>query len=388
MFYGAAQALGHSRKHRATVTQHRATEFQGRLSLDKISHLTVSKFRRRNIGRKGSRFAKGRGAMTKLPVFGTFGNAFGFAFTNFFTCFRLAWLPFSLLIIASQAVAWYVTDKMVSAVVTDPEPTPHIVFQQIFQHMDRFALLQGTLMILQAIVIAAVAVSIHRVILFGDRRPNSYLNFAFGKTEILYLLMTAIMLLLVMTLMAVILTPTIYALANGDFTSFFSQFEKFPQNMPNLMASGTFGVLMFAYLAGWIIVVFFMLRLAVWPPSVVATGRLSPSEAWNLTQGNAWRIIGLFVLTGIAIDFILLSIFGVGMANGGFEMLQHMKTMRQTHNPLEMREAIRDGLQSYLPLIFVLYLCVAIFFTSLGVALVTYAYKALKGYHAVDPIPS
>lgn len=326
--------------------------------------------------------------MKKLPVFGTFGNAFGFAFTNFFTCFRLAWLPFSLLIIASQAVAWYVTNKMVSAVVTDPEPTPHMVFQQIFQHMDRFALLQGTLMILQAIVIAAVAVSIHRVILFGDRRPNSYLNFAFGKTELLYLLMTAIMLLLVMTLMAVILTPTIYALANGDFTSFFSQFEKFPQNMPNLMASGTFGVLMFAYLAGWIIVLFFMLRLAVWPPSVVATGRLSPSEAWNLTRGNAWRIIGLFVLTGIAIDFILLSIFGVGMANGGFEMLQHMKTMRQTHNPLEMREAIRDGLQTYLPLIFILYLCVAIFFTSLGVALVTYAYKALKGYHAVDPIPS
>ena len=69
-------------------------------------------------------------------------------------------------------------------------------------------------------------------------------------------------------------------------------------------------------------------------------------------------------------------------------MLQHMKTMRQTHNPLEMREAIRDGLQTYLPLIFILYLCVAIFFTSLGVALVTYAYKALKGYHAVDPIPS
>ena len=157
--------------------------------------------------------------------------------------------------------------------------------------------------------------------------------------------------------------------------------------MPNLMASGTFGVLMFAYLAGWIIVLFFMLRLAVWPPSVVATGRLSPSEAWSLTRGNAWRFIGLFVLTGIAIEIILLSFVGAGMANGGFELLQNMKTMRQTHNPLEMREAVRDGLQAYLPLIFVVYLCAAIFFTSLAVALVSYAYKALKGYHTVDPIP-
>jgi hypothetical protein len=47
----------------------------------------------------------------------------------------------------------------------------------------------------------------------------------------------------------------------------------------------------------YVLIIYLSLRLAVWPPAVVATNRISPREPWQITRGNVWRLIGAFILT-------------------------------------------------------------------------------------------
>lgn len=324
------------------------------------------------------------GLTMKLPVFQTFGNALGFAFSNFATCFRLAWLPFTLLFITEQVVGWFFRREFMQHLPTRPED-PRAIFQIFIEQWDRIATIQFSILLLQALVIAAVAVSIHRVILFGDRKEGSLVNFSFGKTEFLYMLMATAYALVILTILSSILVPTVYGLAGGDFQAFFAQFRNFPDNMKQFVGSGQFGVLMFAYIAAWIVAAYFMIRLAVWPPSVVATGALSPSEPWQLMRGNVLRFVGLIILTGIFMWIVMAALLATFMSQGGLEAIKGLQTLEH-QNPQEMQENLLNAMHPYLPVIYVFGLMAYVFMTSLGVALISYSYKALKGYDAASPI--
>jgi hypothetical protein len=206
----------------------------------------------------------------------------------------------------------------------------------------------------------------------------------------------------VIAIMGAVLAPAIYVAANGDFAAFFARFEDWPYNMNEFVASGAFVPIMFAYAAGWLVVIYFVLRLAVWPASVVATGRLSPVEAWRLTRGNVWRLIGLFVLTAIVIWIVVVPpvaayFYQVKMDAG--PMMQpggplDPEALKQASDPAAMRELMRQAmerqmqaLQPYAPLFWLCYLLFYVFFTGLSIALISYSYKALKGYDAKQPIP-
>jgi len=335
--------------------------------------------------------------MNKLPVFRTFGHAVGFTFANFFTIFRLAWLPFAALLIAMFALGLFAADIMTAGPLGKPMVDPFT----IGEHIAQFVFLEVTLILLQAIVIAAVAVSVHRVILFGDRRPGAYFNFAFGKTEFLYLTMGVLTAFIVIAIMGAVLTPAVFLAAHGDFAAFFARFEDWPANMPDLAASGALAPIMVAYSLGWLLVVYFMLRLAVWPPAVVATGRLSPAEAWRLTHGNVWRLIALFLLVSITLWLVV----GLPVAAYWYQLATHAGPMIQpgalapealqhASDPAAVRELMRQAmdrqmqaLQPYAPLFWFCYLLFYVFVTGLSVALISYSYKALKGYDAKEPIP-
>lgn len=104
----------------------------------------------------------------KLPVFSTFGSALGFALGSFLTCLRLAWLPVTLLFLTQQAVQWLVLDDMVGRMPDlkgVANENPLAAFQIILAMWQQMAPIQIALMLLQALVKVAVAVSIHRVIL-------------------------------------------------------------------------------------------------------------------------------------------------------------------------------------------------------------------------------
>ena len=116
--------------------------------------------------------------MNKLPVFRTAGRAIGFTLWNSFTIFRLAWLPISLLLAAQIGLSLYIMRLEGETLHTLPNPvTVGLILERVLAFNLAFV-------VLQMIAFAAVAVSIHRVILFGDRRPGQYFNFAFGKTAL------------------------------------------------------------------------------------------------------------------------------------------------------------------------------------------------------------
>ena len=326
----------------------------------------------------------------KLPVFNTFGNALGFAFGSFLTCLRLAWLPVTLLFLTQQAVQWLVLDDMVARMPDlkgmDQE-NPLVAFRIIGAIWQQMAPIQVALMLLQALVIAAVAVSIHRVILFGDRQEGSLLNFSFGKTEFMYMLMAAAMSIFVIAILASILLPAVYVVADGNLPGFIDGFRRFPDNVSELVRSGGFGLLGIAYLLAWLIVIYVSIRLAVWPPSVVATGSLSPAEPWSLMRGNVLRFIGLVFLCGVALWILMAGTAIAIFSQGGFESIKALQSLDH-QDPVGLQQHMRKQMTPFLPVFYVIVLLLYTFVISFSIALISYSYKALKGLSAADPIPA
>lgn len=326
----------------------------------------------------------------KLPVFQTFSHAFGFAVRNFFTCLRLAWLPITLLFVTQQAVEYYVLGMIGPHMMDADEHRPFTIFRKLFEVWDRIAIVQVSMLLLQGLVIAAIAVSFHRVILFGDRRAGSFVNFAFGRTEFLYMLMAASMGIITITILGAVLVPAVLLVSGGNPADWFTQLVNITDKMDDraaLQILRQFGSLGFAYLVALLISAYVLIRLAIWPPSVVATGHLGPAEPWSLTRGNVLRIIGLFMLTGFVVWILMVTLALSVFAGGGFEAIKGLQSLDH-QDPMELRRHVYETMQPWLPVIYVGILVAYTFITALVVGLISYSYKALKGYDANEPIPA
>jgi hypothetical protein len=380
--------------------------------------------------------------MHKLPVFRTAGNAIGFTLYNSFTIFRLAWFPFAALIVTEGALACALILSMGEKI--DGLPSPF----KIGEVLESALALNIIVLVLQAIVIAAVAVSIHRVILFGDRRPGHYFNFSFSKTEFLYILMGVISTIMFVTVLGVFFAPLMFLMASGDPLALVKSISDNPQNLPKVL-DGRIPFFLGTYFIAAIFIIYLSLRLAVWPPAVVARNRLSLGHAWRLTRGNVWRLIGAIVLTFgwiyILVAFATAAFFfdlyknripsppdvpavttpapaakdpSIGIAPetkventsppatsapSGDAKQPTPEAKPATPAPDAVprvvpetfprdRDVVRDRFERMLApftlLIWLIELFVYIYFTALAVALVSYSYKALNGYDAREPIPT
>jgi type IV secretory pathway VirB10-like protein len=219
--------------------------------------------------------------------------------------------------------------------------------------------------------------------------------------------------------------------------------------------------------AAYILVIYFSLRLSVWPPAVVATNRISPREPWQLTRGNVWRLIGAFILT-FGWIYVLVLVPAVGAywyyTNKMKAALPEVPAITapalpETEAPKDSglpqapagatpapsvapappalpappaapaqpqqpapaaapvapspatpppeaampeiapdsgvevdRDAARRQVEGmigpFAAVMWVVFLFMYIFFTALAVALMSFSYKALKGYEAHEPIPA
>jgi hypothetical protein len=373
--------------------------------------------------------------MNKLPVFQTVGNAMGFTLYNSFTIFRLAWLPFAAFMAAELALGVVLAQSLGVTIGEVPNPlTISMIFEKVL-------IVNIALGLLQALVVAAVAVSIHRVILFGDRRPGQYFNFAFGRTELLYVFMGILSALMFLTVVGVFFGPIVYFASGGDPVGLFDKLVKDPETLA-AMIKANLSVFLSLYFVLWVALVYLSVRLAVWPPAVVATNRLSFGEAWQLTRVNVWRIIGAFVLT----FFMLCALIALPLAVAAYQYYtvqmkavpsspavpavaapapvepaapavptappaatvqpqvpaapavletkpavpapQVLTAEDEKRNRERVREMVEQMSAPYAPLLWVIELIVYIYATALVVALVSYSYKALKGYDAREPIPS
>lgn len=395
--------------------------------------------------------------MNKLPVFRTAGRAIGFTLWNSFTIFRLAWLPIALLLAAEIGLSAYILQLEGETLRTLPNP---LTVGTILENVLAFYVV---FLVLQTIAFAAVAVSIHRVILFGDHRPGQYFNFAFGKTEFLYIIMGLLTALIVLTVLAAIFTPFVLIVSGGDPIGMFRKFADDPTTLTQMMQhgkqSGWMGAFWAVYFVAYVSIIYVSLRLTVWPPSVVATNRLSPSDAWQLTRGNVWRFIGAFILTFGWIYLIIIvpatvgaywyytnkmvppqdvpaitapatpdaaqpsheapppvvpegpsATSGAAPATSSTEpsmSAQHEPEAAspsapraapeaptpnvivmnvEKPDPEMVRRRLDETFGAFAPVMWVVFLLMYIYFPALAVALMSFSYKALKGYEPHEPI--
>jgi hypothetical protein len=321
------------------------------------------------------RYLRSGDLMRQLPVLETYRHAVWFAFSNFFTVLRLSWLPFLALAVAFAGLAFAVgmqLPQMLPGLGTTPvRPT------FVFDNIDFFLALQIVSGLVQAIVIAAVAVSIHRVILFGDRKPGVFFNFPFGAGELRYVLMGLLMIGIIVAVMGVILGPVALLVTGGDFVGFFEKLAS--GNVRDVAWSVP--PLVLGYLVGWLILIYVFVRLMIWPAAVVATGRLSPTQPWALTRGNVLNLIVLVILIAITCWAILMPF---ALAWGIVFATVIVPSLPSGDAP--NMEAFRDQLFFLIPAVVAFYVAIYVFFVGLSIAVVSYAYKALSGHELGAPI--
>lgn len=284
--------------------------------------------------------------MQKLPVLATTGQAFAFLRDEFGTILRLSWLLFLIVAI----VQYIATMGAIEAFRSSAD------FERAMQAMQESsgAGVRDLLVNLISVVAAAiVAVALHRVILFGDRRLGSFVPLAFGKVEFFFVLLPILGMLVFFGLFAVgalVVIP-----------------------LMTLMGPFAFTLLIGAFLA---IGLYVSVRLSLVFPLAVMTRRLRFAESWALTKGNFWRLFGVWILVSLPMLLLVAVIFMLSMPN-----LAGLNTT----DPRAKVDAFAAYLSSVIWIQTIGYFFVSIVGSALGVAVLSYSYKALSG-HAPDDI--
>jgi hypothetical protein len=243
-------------------------------------------------------------AERKLPGFEIAGAAFVFLARERWAILRLSWFPMLLATLA-----------------------------------ERFAEEQAGIIGSNFLTVAAwavIAVSLHRVILFGDRDPYTFLNVRFGKVQALFSILP-IAYLVVTTTMSALGLPTELHLKGGP------------------------AVVMWIVFA---VIIFLIARFCLVFPIAVVERRIDFAQAWLLSHGNVWRLIGVTLLVII-------------LAQMAYGLLEQTIFAVQKVTPAAMStEQFED---SWLRLL-VLDYPFSIALGALCVGILSFAYKALAGF--------
>lgn len=281
----------------------------------------------------GKRAWKGS-VLHKVPVFETAGHAYRFLLHEAGTILRLSWFPLVVVTIVQYLAVRAQFAAMRAAIETGGFKALSGLTTWHWQLLSAVATIFGT---------AVVAVALHRVILFGQREPGRLIHLAFGKVELLFAALPIIMLVPVS-----LLSLLVFGTASA------------PAMIPLML------VVMAAL---WGTVLFVFVRLSVIFPITVIEGRYQFGQAWHLTQGNFWRLVALWIVV-----FLPLSLVGIVIT-------AIAAPLRPTGtSPM----AMLDLIESRLPLQMVLSLVWSLVGGALGVAALSYSYKALIGRHPDD----
>ena len=320
--------------------------------------------------------------MHALPIFGITGRSLWFVLANLFTLFRLCWLPLAMLIATTYGMSYAIVQLA-------PNETVKTVAEA-----DAFFVGTMTELILNGIVLSVVAVHVHRIILFNDRRPDVYFAFPFGWTELLYVLMGTLTYVFLALLIGVItfIYFTLVSMAPTGAALLIAAMVEAATEAVQPKANPWIALLtVLTFIVGYILGLWLMLRLTVWPPAVVANNKLSLGEALGLSKGRVFELLGLMIASSLAYFAVLLA-FGIliaiaaslGSPDQAGEWVKAIDTKALVG---KVRDAIEgEPINPNAILFEFFYLLTA---TAYAVATLSYAYKALKGFdvdNAIDPL--
>lgn len=308
-------------------------------------------------------------AMNKLPIFSVLGRAVGFVFGELLTIVRLSWFPLLLLFAAS-----YFWQKYFFAQLTQTASAISVL-NIVNTPTGAGTMLLATWLfsLFQIVITAMVAVALHRIVLFGERKPGTLVLFSFGRAELLYVLMFFFYFIVIGGIFFVIGFSAAAILGTGRDLA--GQFFSWMPNPRDPRAGYMF--LAFALVVA-IPVVWFVCRTYVLPPAIVATRRFALGEVWNLTKGNVWRIIALNVLAILfllVVAFAILKFLPADMVPPAWHLdFYTAGTQPIGTETIKIMELQQENWILYMALNY----AAAILMGAFGVGLMSHSYKALK----------
>lgn len=265
--------------------------------------------------------------MIMLPVFATIATAYRFLFHKFWLILRLSWLP--LLIVTG---AQYFSDRTDSSTAGP--------FEDL--------ILQIALSCVQAIGYSVVAVALHRIILFGERKDRAN-ELSLGRVELLFVLAPIAVFLIVVVGIGVPFAGVVgIAIALGFAEA--------------LNAIGAILVLIFFFLSLYLFV-----RLMLLYPLAVILKRLAFSQSWIISRDNFWRLLGVMFLGSLPFFIAALVVEIPILRSHGFFSKLTVEGVRRLREDLAEAMVAFNYIASLVGL-------------PLGVALLCYSFKALAGF--------
>lgn len=273
--------------------------------------------------------------MYRLPVFATVNRAYAFLINDFSTIVRLSWLPLLLATIVQYVAAHAIYDSAVAALEARTPPSGD--WPSFWESVSGLIGIVGT---------AIVAVALHRVILFGDRKPGQFYHIAFGRTEMLFVALPV-----AVSLFFLLMSASFVTVESGAFLAAFSL------------------LLIFTFF-------YAMVRLELIFPITVVEGQYNFGRAWALTRGNFWRLLMAWIVAMIPLfaGFFLV-MFG---AFRGFGSLFDFSETDDASLAMLRRAVEAAEAAASIPMVAVGF-CFSLASGAVGAALLCYAYKFLSG---------
>ena len=276
-----------------------------------------------------------------LPVFATVATAYRFLLREIATVIRLAWFPFLVVAI----VQYFAAEAMLDGLAVDGAATAGQTIASPYDFVE---------WIVQVVVLAIVGVSLYRLILFGDRKPGQYIAFAFGRSEVLFIVLQVIV------FAGFLLVGLAWAIAFGN---------------PEVALTGWSAASpILIVVLNVVVLVYLLTRFSLVYPIVLAENRLDFLRSLEMTRGQFWRLLAVFVLGLLPLTLL------IGGLEAGFWLLV-VNDVSSRELPSDQAIAITKGLIVYQVSIFYVG---AILASGLTAALLSYAYKALRGLRPDD----
>jgi hypothetical protein len=279
--------------------------------------------------------------LVNLPVFATVATSYRFLLRELATVVRLTWFP--LLVVA--IVQYFAAEATLDGLAVSGGGIGEQAIASPYDLVE---------WIVQVVVLAIVGVSLHRLILFGDRKPGQYIAFAFGRGEVLFVVLQVIVfagfLLVGLAWSVAFGTPEV-ALTGWSAVS------------PLLIVA--LNVVMLIYLAT---------RFSLTYPIVVAEDRLDFLRSLELTRSQFWRLLAVYSLGLLPLALLL------GTIEAGFWLLVASNALT-ADLPDDQLIAATKSLVVYQVGIFYVG---AILASGVTAALLSYSYKALRGLKPDD----
>jgi len=283
------------------------------------------------------------GNRPKIGIRSVVGSSFAFAWDNFFTLFRLGWLP-----VLISSFFSYVGGLPVSE---EPPLWVDRINPLIFQISH----------VLAYLVWAIFAVAVHRLILVEDDPPRGLFYFRFTSDELLYALAPLAIAILPIAIIfagnSIVLGPEGITWAFGSEKQIVDQSE-WQSNLQQALP-----------LASVIVAIYVGIRLLLTLPIVAVHHRIGLLRSWSVSGGNVLRLILAHLLLLLALlifFFFVAAAFALfGFAGFGSGLFSQGDSVSQS--------ALSGFILTTVGAAFLL----NYFFTVTGIALLSFSYDEL-----------